>query len=56
MEWASKEAPSEWFQVLASDILKRSREAGFGDVLVRTLVSNQEIKERLLAFRDVLFG
>lgn len=56
IEWASKEAPSEWFQVLASDILKHSREAGFGDVLVRTLVSNQEIKERLLAFRDVLFG
>lgn len=56
IEWASKEAPSEWFQVLASDILKRSREAGFGDVLVRTLVSNQEIKERLLAFRDMLFG
>jgi hypothetical protein len=56
VEWASKEAPSEWFQVLASDILRHSREAGFGDALVRTLVGNQEIKERLLAFRDLLFG
>jgi len=56
IEWASKEAPSEWFQVLASDILRHSREAGFGDALVRTLVGNQEIKERLLAFRDLLFG
>lgn len=56
MEWASFEAPSEWFQVLASDILKHSREAGFGDVLVRKLVGNPDIKDRLLAFRDLLFG
>lgn len=56
MEWASQEAPSEWFQVLASDILKGSREAGFGDVLVRQLVGNPAIKERLLSFRDLLFG
>lgn len=36
MEWASQEAPSEWFQLLASDILKSSRKAGFGDTLVWT--------------------
>jgi hypothetical protein len=56
MEWAGQEAPSEWFQVLASDILKNSREKGFGDSLVRKLVGNPEIKERLFAFRDLLFG
>lgn len=56
MEWASDEAPSEWFQLLASDILKSSRETGFGESLVRILVGNPAIKERLLAFRDLLFG
>lgn len=56
MEWASEETPSEWFQLLASDILKNSREKGFGDPLVRMLVGNPAIKDRLLAFRDLLFG
>jgi len=56
IEWASDKAPSEWFQVLTTDILKSSREAGFADTLVRKLVVNPAIKERLLAFRDLLFG
>lgn len=56
IEWASANAPSEWFQLLTSDILKNSREADFGDILVRNLVSDPKIKERLLAFRDLLFG
>ncbi len=56
IEWSSKNAPSEWFQVLTTDILKSSREAGFADTLVRNLIVNPVIKDRLLAFRDLLFG
>ena len=56
IEWSSENAPSEWFQVLTTDIMKSSREAGFADTLVRKLVLNPVIKDRLLAFRDLLFG
>lgn len=56
LEWASQKAPTEWFQLLVSDIIKSSREAKFGDALVRKLVTNPQIMERSLSIRDMLFG
>ena len=56
IEWAGQNAPAEWFQLLAGDILKRSRALGLGQELTRKLMANPKVQEHLANFRDMLFG
>lgn len=56
IQWMAENAPTEWFQLFASDVITRLRKSGAGGELVRVLVGNPRLKPFLAGFRDLLIG
>lgn len=56
IEWMGRNAPMEWFQLFAGDLITRLRKSGKGGELVKSVASNKRLKPILTNFREVLIG
>lgn len=54
--WMGERAPAEWFQLFAGDVLRRMRQSGRGEALIRAIVGNDKIRAVLGEFRGLLLG